>query len=436
MSQKQPKPTLGGKRIRTRKRDEKVKYEPLIFRDAVIEGINEADGKLELVAKFLDVGGNSLNYRGYAEVLLDVLIAGGMLAPGGSLISDSPEGKPFRSTACVFLAENSLDGIRDYVQLFNNLIRRYKYLQKSFEDEMKKVLQFLKGFSDEERQKLAMFTGSVLGSGNVPADIISPLWSDHLVKPGLSLSFATEMFKTWLIGKDMDGVGSALKKTGLNGRLKELFPGSASSKQFQDHFEAAGLKALITFQKSQEVSAVKRQMQSQIKEMMENEEPLDDIEAEIKTLIVKNKLIEQDIIVLLWRVVMTLVEWNKKEELVADQALKHLKTYCPLFAAFATQGVSELTLMIRIQDYCYENMNFMKVFQKIILLFYKTDVLSEDCVLKWYKDAHSPKGKTVFLEQMKKMVEWLQSAPEGSHALFHQSFPLVTPGYPPPVVFP
>ena len=41
------------------------------------------------------------------------------------------------------------------------------------------------------------------------------------------------------------------------------------------------------------------------------------------------------------------------------------------------------------------------------------DVLSEDCILKWYKEAHSPKGKTVLLEQMKKMVEWLQNASEG-----------------------
>lgn len=41
------------------------------------------------------------------------------------------------------------------------------------------------------------------------------------------------------------------------------------------------------------------------------------------------------------------------------------------------------------------------------------DVLSEDTVLKWYQGAHSAKGKSVFLEQMKSFVEWLQSAEEG-----------------------
>ena len=86
MSQKQPKPTLGGRRIRTRKRgrftprtrtprggkvsfdmgpptkkrrsseltrtlfaDEKVKYEPQTFRDEIIDGINKAEGDLKKV---------------------------------------------------------------------------------------------------------------------------------------------------------------------------------------------------------------------------------------------------------------------------------------------------------------------------------------------------------------------------------------------------
>lgn len=40
-------------------------------------------------------------------------------------------------------------------------------------------------------------------------------------------------------------------------------------------------------------------------------------------------------------------------------------------------------------------------------------MLSEDTVLKWYKGGHAAKGKSIFLEQMKKMVEWLQSAEEG-----------------------
>lgn len=43
------------------------------------------------------------------------------------------------------------------------------------------------------------------------------------------------------------------------------------------------------------------------------------------------------------------------------------------------------------------------------------DVLSEEAILKWYKNAHAAKGKSVFLEQMKKFIEWLQNAEEGNN---------------------
>lgn len=41
------------------------------------------------------------------------------------------------------------------------------------------------------------------------------------------------------------------------------------------------------------------------------------------------------------------------------------------------------------------------------------DVLSEEAILKWYTEGHVAKGKSVFLEQMKKFVEWLKNAEEG-----------------------
>lgn len=68
---------------------------------------------------------------------------------------------------------------------------------------------------------------------------------------------------------------------------------------------------------------------------------------------------------------MALGEWNKKEELVADQALRHLKIYSQFFQAFTTNDRSELALILKIQEYCYENMNFMNSFYKIMVLFYK-----------------------------------------------------------------
>ena len=69
---------------------------------------------------------------------------------------------------------------------------------------------------------------------------------------------------------------------------------------------------------------------------------------------------------------MSAIEWNKKEDLLQDQALRHLKQYTTLFAAFATTTQSEIVLLNKIQEYCYENMNFLKSFNKIVLLLYKS----------------------------------------------------------------
>ena len=53
-------------------------------------------------------------------------------------------------------------------------------------------------------------------------------------------------------------------------------------------------------------------------------------------------------------------------------AVRHLKKYVILFAAFTTNFKSELHLLNKIQEYCYDNMNFIKSFNKIVLLLYKS----------------------------------------------------------------
>lgn len=49
----------------------------------------------------------------------------------------------------------------------------------------------------------------------------------------------------------------------------------------------------------------------------------------------------------------------------------------------------------------------------VSIFLFTANVVSEDAILKWFKDGHSQKGKMHFLEQMKKFIEWLQNAEEG-----------------------
>lgn len=61
------------------------------------------------------------------------------------------------------------------------------------------------------------------------------------------------------------------------------------------------------------------------------------------------------------------------------------------------------------------------------VLLIPADILSEDAVLKWYKESHSQRGWSVFADQMKKFVEWLEHAEEGK--LIFSSLPLIYPDY-------
>lgn len=46
------------------------------------------------------------------------------------------------------------------------------------------LLLFLKGFTESERNKLAMLTGILLANGNISASILSSLFNENLVKEG------------------------------------------------------------------------------------------------------------------------------------------------------------------------------------------------------------------------------------------------------------
>jgi len=409
MSCKTQKPTLTGQRIKTRKRDEKERYDPTTFRDQIVAGLNEADADLELASKFLIQSGSKLDFRRYSEALFDVLITGGILAPGGTIVTDN---NAVPSKLCVFETEADVESMRTITQVLERMIRQYKYLEKSLDDEMTKVLMFMKGFTDEQRTRLTTATYLFISSGLISPACLSQIINEHLVKDGIALTFAYNLFSTWLKDKDFSSLLSNLKKAEIDGKLMELFPvNKRSIEAFENHFGA--LTEIVEFQRSLYARNATKELKAKIKKLFQNEASPKEMVQTIRECAEKNNLDNGEITALMWGSLMKL-EWNKKEDLLAEQAFAHIKKYAPVFVAFATTPEIELLLIQKVQEYCYDNMNFMKLFQKMVTLLYKTDVLSEDAIIAWYKTGHVAKGKSVFLAQMEKMVEWLQNAEEES----------------------
>lgn len=288
-------------------------------------------------------------------------------------------------------------------------------MEKTLEEDINKIIVFLKAFTTDERLKLAKLCAILISGGQIPTHILNSTLQDHLVKDGIAADFLINVLKIWQNEKDANTVWTALRKSNLDSKLLDFYP---TSKRTQEtltvSFLNAGLTQLVEFQKAQLGTSVKKELQSQLSNLVNENAAVKELIALVKESMAKYTLTEPEVAVLLWNTLMAAVEWNKKEELVAEQALKHLRSYTPLMAEFTKSPKGELALLVRIQEFCYENMNFLKIFQKIVVLLYKTDVLSEDVILKWYTKDHSSKGKGHFLEQMKKFVEWLQNAEEES----------------------
>lgn len=412
MSQKTQKPTLTGQRIKTRKRDEKEKYDPTNFRDQIVAGLNEANSDIEQASKFLIQTGGKLDYRRYAEALFDILITGGILAPGGTIVTDN---NAAIAKLCIFNTDEDVESMRNVTQMFERMTRQYKYLEKSLDDEMKKVVMFMKGFTDIQRTRLTIAAYLMISSGLISPACLKQILTEHLIKDGIALEFARQFFQIWLKEKDFNSLISNLKKAEIDGKLLELFPvHKRSIETFETYFKEANLPPIVEFQRNQYTRIATKELKSRLKKLLENDVDAQELVNVTKECSEKHGLKDSEVCLLVWASVMKGVEWNKKEDLLAEQVLRHLKGYASALHSFATSPKIELILLQKIQEYCYDNMNFMKLFQKIVMLLYKTDVLGEDAIINWYKNGHSQKGKSVFLQQMEKMVTWLQNAEEES----------------------
>jgi len=417
MSQKAELPSLTGHRTKTRKRDEKKVYDPSGFRDSVIEGLEqsrddnvEAPADLDAISKWLDIAGNKLDYRRYGEALLEILIAGGLLAPGGSIQQDGEKG-PVQTKACIFQDAIDLTRIKAWDNVIIKLMRRYKYLEKMLSEEMKKILVYLRGFTEEHRTRLAQITAIWCCSGLILPNTIVVVINEHQVKDSIALDFVIEVLKVVKTEKGPTSVLNLLKKSGMDSMLTELFPtNKRTTENMKNHFISAGMPEIVTYLSSIENAGAKKELQRNLRSAISEGQSTREIVADLKDSVKKHGLAEPEAVTMIWSAVMTAVDWNKKEDLLQEQALKHLKEYIALFKVFTTSAKSEMVLCNKIQEFCYDNQNFLKCFNKIILLFYKTEVLSEEVILKWYKDGHAPKGWTVFMDQMKKFVDWLEQA--------------------------
>lgn len=132
-----------------------------------------------------------------------------------------------------------------------------------FEEEMKKVLVFIKGFQPIERVKLARMTALWIASGAVPPTVLAVLNNEHLAKDGVALEFLLEMFVTLKQERGIPALITALKKGSLESRLMEFLPlNKRTEENFNKTFTDRGLEDIVKLHKAQASQEAKRELQS------------------------------------------------------------------------------------------------------------------------------------------------------------------------------
>ncbi|KAJ2414050.1 hypothetical protein GGI10_002649 [Coemansia sp. RSA 2530] len=433
------KPTLNGVKIRARKRDAKAsaKYEPEDFRDnilQVIEDISPTD--YAKISSALDSAGNTLDYRRYGDTFFEVLVTGGIIAPGGIIEYDDERGKLPVSLFVLASTDNStgegtaaekqkqvLAGAKNWTNLVIKLTRRYKYLERIFADTAKHILENIHRYSEADNKKLAAGFGLLVSTGFLGMEPLRTLQKEHLTKDGLGLRFFTDLLHVYLQENTPAQLSKVLAKAKLDHQLTEFFPPNKRDDDcFERHFEAEDMPELIEVHRATRdvatrdnfvASVVDVLRQAKIADEDDDEEGVRAINLRLakaaKAAIRANQWEEHLAVVLVWDGIIGAVDWALRAEQIETQALNQVKRYAPVLEVLTTEPKSEIALIKHIQRYVYDDPKLTKSFGRMVFELYNADVLSDSAIIFWAAKGARPEGKAIFLKQTETLVKKLEA---------------------------
>lgn len=414
MSAKELKPTLGGTRIKTRKRNINVPLDPGSFADAVAQIFVDAKddpSPLEAGLKALEV--TELDFSRYGDTLFECIFTGGRLAHGAAGAEDAVKMPQY-----VLSTDGSRERILEFIVLMHNLIRRRPFLIKNLENTLKRLIQSLEHYLPEDREKIACSTSRILVGklGVLPDSVFLAMQIDSMVAKGSILDFLTAMFKDYLSDTSLEDLMLLLRKAKMDDHecLLMLFPSQKrSNEDFAAHFSAAGLKSLVDLFNKRMYEVKLRGLKEDLTEKIAEGAEIADVLKIVEETKAAASLPDAELIPVCWNGVMDAVQWSgKNQQQNVNMALRQVKAWSKLFAAFCPSAKVELVLINSIQVTCYEDTKLMKLFAEIVRTLYQDDVVSEDAVLYWYRKGTNTKGRAVFAKDMEPFIKWLEEAEE------------------------
>ncbi|TFK53614.1 hypothetical protein OE88DRAFT_1264157 [Heliocybe sulcata] len=421
------KPSLQGVRIRARKGAVKAqaKHEPGIFRDQLYKHLETVpEGDFDGFTNKLVQAGSTLEYLKYADALFEILTVGGLLQPGGSYVEDGAPPSPFS----IFQAKEpvEVDDLKKYVEVFNKLIRRYKYLQRPLEtSSLPTLLQYVNRWSPVQQQKLTTTIGLLIAQGLASASCLQSLTKDHLVKNDVSASAITNIFRAYLSEQSMEHLSGALKKGGVRDLLAFFPPNKRESKIVDEHFRNEGLAQVADWWTKKQYAVLKDEIVKGIKERLDNEETNEEVISFIKSKQGEHPLPDTELISCIWQGITNSIDWSARPDQIEGLAVReigvsethvltlriyngHVQQYAPILEPFCNGAKVEVALINTVQVHLYEDTRIIKAFPQILKVLYNKDCISDQAIIYWHQKGSKPQGRQHFLKSSEALVKFLQ----------------------------
>ncbi|KAI6157655.1 hypothetical protein BKA82DRAFT_13882 [Pisolithus tinctorius] len=404
------KPSLQGVKIKARKGAVKAqaKHEPAVFRDQLYKHLETVDNHdFEAITNKLLQAGPSLDYLKYAEALFEIILAGGLIQPGGSYVDDGAPMSPFSILQAKHPA--SVDDLKNYVQVLNKLIRRYKYLQKPLEEQsLPTLLQYINRWTPDQRDKFSVTVGLLISQGIVSATCLQTLSKDHLVKNDTSITVLAIIFRAYLADQSMEHLATSLRRGNIKDLLIFFPPNRRDGKILDDFFRKENIPQVADWYTKRQQALAKEIIVSELKDLCAQNDSAETIISSVQSKLEENPLPDTELIQCLWQGLMATVDWSARSDQIEGLALREIGKFAPVLEAFSKSPKVEVALINAVQVHCYDDTRIMKAFVPILKVLYNKDCVSDQAIIYWHQKGSKPQGRQHFLKAAEALVKFLQ----------------------------
>eukprot|EP00771_Trimastix_marina_P001579 gnl/Trimastix_PCT/266.p1 GENE.gnl/Trimastix_PCT/266~~gnl/Trimastix_PCT/266.p1 ORF type:complete len:445 (-),score=161.58 gnl/Trimastix_PCT/266:97-1431(-) len=408
---KTPKPTLGGRKSKTRKRNIVHPYDSSDFKTRLTDILENPSEQTmeELVTR---LAASTLDFRRYGDHFFDVMWTGGCGACVGKYQPESPV------LARSFMGAPSIEARQEVVDLVVQLMRRLPFLQKHLEAIVRTLLETDHTFDDNLKQCVASLLAVLLSKKLISAKSLTVLTQNDVnVGNGTTLQILTAITAEYLRLGTVERYMTVLKEAEIDlARFFTFFPPSQRSLEaFSKHFEDSGMPEIVEFTRRRQTDELIGNLRTDLTgRVSDASSVVEEVLAMLQDKKAEHSLEDGVLMRLIWSSLMGSVQWGARPQQVQENVLSLIERWAPLLKAFVSSVRLQADLINHVQAYCYDDPNALALFAEMCRVMYEADVLEEEVILFWFQQGSCPRGRPVFLKQMEPFVHWLQTAEEES----------------------